>query len=386
MAGSLRKVDDGVWDLRVSLGKDLATGKYRQRSERFRGTEPQARKALARLVTEVEDGKHTSSGSTFGALLDVWLERQARRRELTTMREYRRIVETKLKPALGSKPLRKLTPKDFDDLYEALQDAGLSPSSVVGVHATARAALNQAVRWGWLTVNPAKLAEPPEVRRKPVAPPSVAQLQAIVAEASRRDPDMATLLVVASLIGARRGELCGLRWGDVDVARRNIRVRTAVVDVAGHVHVKDTKTHQERDVEMDDLVVALLGGLREQLDVRAADVGVELGPESFVFSRAGDGSTPLRPEWVTGAFRRAAKAVGVKAHLHELRHLNASLLLAAGVPLAEVSARLGHAKQSTTSDIYSHMVPGQQRAAPAVLRELLGSTAELLQAPGEETA
>lgn len=362
--GSKRLKGPDRWELRVSVGKDHR-GKYRYVSRIYRGTEAGARKALARLEVECADGKHSPATMTFGELLDTWLERATI--EATTRNRYKGIVKKDLKPALGNVAIARLQPKDFDDLYAGLSAEGKKPRTVGQIHAVARVALNEAVRWGWIRDNPAQRAKPPKVRKFTPTPPTLAQLAQVVAA----DDDMATILLVAAALGGRRGELCGLRWCDLDGDR--VRIHRAVVDVNGHLLEKDTKTHAERTFELDPITVARLDRLRADMRTRAADHGLELAPDAFVFSRDPAGRQPMRPEWVTKGYQRAAKAAGVKGtRLHDLRHLNISLLLKAGVPLAEVSYRAGHEKQSTTTDIYSHVLAGNDAEAPAILAQLLG--------------
>jgi integrase len=104
--------------------------------------------------------------------------------------------------------------------------------------------------------------------------------------------------------------------------------------------------------------------------------------DAFVFSREPDGSLPLLPDWITVAFKKAATAAGVPAHLHQVRHLSAQAQLDAGIPLAIVSQRLGHDRQSTTTDIYNRRTrPRSPEAAAALGRMLDGPTPPALASP-----
>lgn len=379
MAGSITPRGPQRWELRIGAGPDPSRpGRYLQVSRTFHGSKRQAEKALAALVTEVERGQHKVAAATFGDLLDDWLEHCEMHLSPTTMREYRRLVAVRLKPALGTVPLRKLSARDFDRLYSTLTKDGLSPASVRRVHACARRSLEQAVLWDWLATNPAARAQPPKVHKVEVDPPSIEQLVAIIAKAAEQDRDLAIMLVVAAGLGGRRGELVGLRWRDVDLDAGTVKIHRSVVDVAGRSVEKDTKTHQVRRFPLDPLTVEVLRAHRVQVEARC-DEWVPLADDAFVFSREPDGSKPIRPEALTKAFARAAKAAGVEgSHLHDLRHLNASQLVAGGVPITEVARRLGHARNSTTSDIYSHYVGDAGAQAPGVLAGVLGPVVSAL--------
>jgi hypothetical protein len=136
--GSIRtKVAGKVYELRVALGKDAVTSRYRQKAVTVRGSRADAQRALRRLLEEVEDGQHQTleGGSrTFGELLDEWLTHKAAAdRSPTTIARYRSVIEWQLNPALGSVALDRLETKAFDDLYERVRNrftgqAGIEPT------------------------------------------------------------------------------------------------------------------------------------------------------------------------------------------------------------------------------------------------------------------
>jgi hypothetical protein len=148
--GSIRaKVPGKVFEIRVSLGRKPATGRYRQQSVTVHGTRSDAQRALRRLLDDLESGKHQrpDGGSrTFAELLDEWLNfKESADRSPTTIARYRSSIERQLKPALGDRRLASLDPKAFDDLYRRLAGV-LSPASIMKTHLVARAALDRGVR------------------------------------------------------------------------------------------------------------------------------------------------------------------------------------------------------------------------------------------------
>ena len=137
--------------------------------------------------------------ATFGELLDRWLEHVDDHLSPTTVREYRRLAAKLLHPELGSVPLRRLTTQRIDGYYRRLtHERGLSPASVRHVHAVLSGALGQAVRWGWLPVNPAATASLPRMRRREIQPPPISKTRSLLAAAEKHDPDFAALLTRAS--------------------------------------------------------------------------------------------------------------------------------------------------------------------------------------------
>jgi integrase len=328
--GTKRKRSEGVWELRVYLGRDPETGSPRQISKTFRGGSREADSALRDLVHKYGEGSPDGFGATFGQLLDKWLE-ECERMELspTTIRTYKAQIKQTIRPQLGKTVLNRLTPKQLDDLYGAMKDRGLSPKTIRNYHATISSALHQGVRWGWVKGNVAEKARAPRVSQRRVKAPSVESVRAVIEAAEERDPRLAPLLMLAALTGMRRGELCALRWTDVDLKRRELDVSRSIVVVPAGPAEKTTKTDRFRTVALDDVGVALLTYHRNKVDDWAREAESTVMPDGFVFSHAVDSSKPFRPDNVTGFFTRVRDSLGLKeVRLHDLRHftrLNSSV-------------------------------------------------------------
>ena len=373
MRGSKRKIRTGVWELRVSLGKDPATGKYRQLSRTFHGPARAADDALRDLVDKFGDGSEGGVGATFGHLLDKWLE-EAERMDLspTTLRTYRAQVGRTIRPRLGKVKLTRLTTKNLDDLYGQMKDEGKSPKTIRNHHAIISSALHQAVRWGWIRENIAERAKPPRVTQQRVKAPSVEAVRSVIEAAEDRDPRLAPLLMLAALTGMRRGELCALRWNDVDFERSELDVSRSLVVVPGGLAEKGTKTHRYRTVALDEVGLALLVRHRTNVEDWAQQAEVSVPEDAFVFSHAVDGSKPFRPDNVTGFFTRVRDALGLQeVRLHDLRHFTATQLIGAGVDVRTVAGRLGHSDPSVTLRVYSHALEERDRAAADIMGNVL---------------
>jgi integrase len=372
--GHLRQRQRGVWELVVDLGRDPLTRRRRQLSRTVRGTKRDAERELAALVGDVSDGRETNSNATLADVLARWLDLAAENLSPTTFDEYKRLVANRIEPVLGAVPVRRLTTRRLDAFYQALaREAGLAPASIRQVHAVIRRGLGQAVKWGWIRSNPAADASPPRLRRRELAPPAPADLRKLLAEAEAADRDFAVFLRLMATTGLRRGEACGLRWTDVDVEGEALVVQRAVVVVHGQgLFEKDTKTHASRRIALDHATLEALRRHREVMGERAAACGVDLADDAFVFSHTPDGSRPWRPENVTSTFTRVRDQAGFpQVRLHDLRHMHATQLLAAGVPVRTVSGRLGHANAATTLNVYGHFLEASDRQAADVIGELL---------------
>jgi len=371
--GTKRKRKDGVWELRVYVGRDPETGHPRQVSRTFHGGSRAADDALRDLVEKFGEGRADGLGATFGQLLDKWLE-ESERLDLspTTLRTYRAQIEQTIRPALGKVELSRLTAKQLDDLYGAMKERGASPKTIRNHHAIISSALHQAVRWGWLRENVAERAKPPRLTQRRVKAPSVDVVRAIIEAAEERDPRLAPLLMLGALTGLRRGELCALRWADVHFELRELNVARAVVVVPGGLDEKSTKTGRERHVALDDVAISLLEQHREQVRGWAREAEAEIADDAFVFSPAVDGSTPFRPDNVTGFFIRVRDGLGLEGvRLHDLRHFTATQLIGANVDIRTVAGRLGHSDPSLTLRVYSHVIEERDRAAADIMGQVL---------------
>jgi len=384
MQGSKRLIKgrgkSAIYELRVATGRDPVTGKYGQVSRRWPGyaaDDPEvttADKALAKLVKELESGRSgrtPGAGVTVDQLLTKWLKQiTSEGRSPTTLREYKRLIEKRISPALGPVPAVKVTALELDEFYQGLTDEGLAPASVRQVHAILRAGFRQAVKWKYLASNPATDTSPPKLVSKTVTAPTVAEVQAMIQAADADDPDMATLIALAAVTGARRGELCGLRWGDVDWTGHTLNIERSVATMGRRQLItKDTKTHAARRLALDTFGEETLKRHLRVTEDRAADLGLSVTPDSPIFTY--DLVRPIAPDTVSHYVRSIATKVGVDTHLHALRHFAATELIGAGHDVRTVAGRLGHRDASVTLKVYSHALPERDRDAAAALGKAL---------------
>jgi integrase len=380
MKGHLRQRGNS-WELRAYVGVDPLTNHQKYLTRTFRGGKREAEEALARFTTEVSGGGYAAQDTTVGDLIQQWLDLARAELSPTTARGYDWIIKAYITPTLGNVPLAKLRTAQLDRFYSQLREKGgqqekpLSAATVHQVHAILRRALHQAIRWGWIAENPAALASPPRVRAPHLTPPDPAAVIRLLEVANEIDPDLACFLHLAATTGARRGEVCGLRWRDVDLEAGTVLISRSVVEGARSVLVeKDTKTHASRRIALDPATVAALLDQRVRMRSRAAACGGVLPEAAYVFSRDPEGDRPWAPNDVTKAFIRVRNRAGLgSVRLHDLRHFAATRMLVAGVPVRTVSGRLGHANAATTLGVYAHFVEASDRDAATKLGALLTS-------------
>lgn len=372
----------GRWVGTLDLGND-GNGK-RRRAKVTGRTKTEVRDKLRDLQRSAEAGLPVGNGSlTFGQFLDTWLAEvlpgRARVRSENTVTSYRWAV-SHLQPALGTRPLRSLTPEDVEGVLRAMAGAGLSRNSVNRVRSVATMALRHAERRGLVARNAAGLAEMP-VNARPVAEGrSLTPEEAgVLLEAAAAEP-VGPLVVVGLMLGLRPGELCGLRWADVDLDAKVLHVRQARLHVQsrgagrepGVLAFGAPKTAKsQRSLGLPAPVVEALKRQRAQQARQRLVVGEAWTDHDLVFS-TGIG-TPINP----GNLRRSVDRLTQRAGLghwapKELRHSAASLLSAAGVPMEEVMDLLGHVDTRMLERVYRHRVRPTVDAATAPMERLFG--------------
>lgn len=374
----------GKWRLRVFAGRD-AHGRVRHVKRSMTGTKREAKAELAKMIADIERGTLTAGHpTTVSELLERWLADVEHQRSLHTLRGYRRMAEVNIGPAIGSIKIDKLTGRQLDDFYRSLRERGLAPASVRRHHALLHVALGRAVKWGLIAVNPADKATQPRAIKPVVEAPSVEQVQRLIETAERDDPVLATAIALAAVTGARRGELCALRWSDVDWDRRVLRVARSLTVIKELVSEGPTKIHQGRFLAMDDAMVAMLKQRRASQDRYASQTRTILVDDAFILSRSADGSLPCLPDGLSHAYQRLAGKLGHRGHLHELRHFAATVAISSGTDVRSVAGRLGHADASVTLRLYAHALEARDRDLAALLGQaVLGTKRRQEAQPGD---
>ena len=372
--GTMNERRPGVWTLRVFIGRD-ACGRPVQVSRTCRGSKREAETALAKYVAELSEGKPAleGMGATVGQLLDEWVQ-VGKQRGWTpyTEHRYRSYLDRRIRPALGSVKLSRFGPEHCDRFYAALLAEELSPTTVRHVHAILASACELAVDWGWLARNPAKRAHPPSRARAETRVPTVEEITRIVDAAQQLDPVKAVLLVVAAITGARRGELCALKWSDVDWERWTLTIARSLTITPNVTVEGTTKTKKSRTISLGAMGMENLRTHRERCSDLARSVGNELPDEACIFSTSLAGSVPVKPDSLTQFHVRLMRELGMDYRFHELRHFMATSMAASGVGIRTIAGRLGHADPALTLRTHAHWLETADRDAADVVENVLG--------------
>lgn len=311
MSGSIRRLKNGKWLVRIESGRDPVTGRRLQKSRTVDGTRRDARKALEELRREVLMKPVPTSTMTLNELFEVWIEtptKNGRARQNTTVYNTRKRYNRHVRHSIGDRRLCDLKRADVCNLYEDLAlKRGLSPRSVHHVHAELRAMLNWAWKRELIFENVVLRADAPSVPLAPIVAPERHEVQAHLEILRELDPQLELALVLAATLGLRRSELAGLRWSHIDLEQGILRLREGVTHIPKKgFTTNDTKTgvHGHADFELHEHHLERLRRHRSALESRAKQSGVQIGPDAYVFSADPFHQKPIRPDSLSQKLRR----------------------------------------------------------------------------------
>jgi integrase len=360
---------DARWFGSIVVGFD-ANGRQKRRTVSAKSRREVVSK-LTKLQRDISDGLSPQLESiTLSQLLTRWhedvLPRQVRE---SAQQHYSCVARVHLIPILGAKKLSALTTLDVDRLLTAKARQGCSPSTVRRIRAVLCQAIDQGVRWGYVTRNVAKLSRSPKMPRKEGRTMSPQQVRQFLCALIGHPHESLYALMLAT--GLRRGEALGLRWVDYDKESGTLQIRRQLQRLASGLVAVETKTStSRRSLNLPRGIVEMLETRREQQVEEAIGLGQEWINSGYIFTtKLG---TPLDPRNLLREFKGICETAGLGDwHVHELRHTAASLLLAQGVKIQVVSDILGHASIRMTADVYGHILAPDRQAAAETMNSLL---------------
>lgn len=367
MSGTIKKRGN-AWRIFVSGGS--INGKRIRHTETVQGSYQDARKRLGVLESSVSSGRYIATGlQTLDQFWQNWFPAKRQSIRPMTASGYERLYKKHISPVLGRKKIQKITATEIQSILSSRVDNGNS-ATAAHILRVLRVAFKAALRQGQITVDPTAAVESPKAKRRELEILSPTDWQRVREYVIENEPHFLAAFTVLITTGLRRSELSGLQWRDIDLERRLIHIRRSFLVVAGEQHYQDTKTDRSfRSIALDAGTVQTLSEHLESSRHLQGMFGRGIASDLPVFTL--DGSSPVRPDTLTHAWARVAKALRLNVRLHDLRHSAATLMLAAGVPVGDVADRLGHATPAFTLTVYRHAIPGAQEEAAERLAALL---------------
>ena len=369
--GTIRKRSDGRWEARLVIGhKKDGSPMYKSV---FAKTQKQALKLLHTALETYRDVDLTEeSRITLGEWLDKWMDEYMMftLRE-STLESYGCLIRNQVKPFIGNKLLSSLTTSEMQKFYNKIKKEGrvrehpihgktLADSMVRGIHMMLHEALDMAVKERLIVKNPTNGTTVPKCNYAEKQVLVDSQLDAFL-RAIESYPEWVDFFYTEVMTGLRKGEICGLKWSDVDFESGKLRVQRAVTRQKGGIRIGETKT----DTGMR--VIVLPPSVLDLLRRRKTEALSE-----WVFYKLTNPCEPMSPD----AAYRKLKIILKNAELplirfHDLRHTFATHATDGGVDPKTLSGILGHTNASFTLDTYTHVTTDMQKKASAVVGNMM---------------
>jgi integrase len=345
---------------RVPLAGRNANGKRRRKTV-YGETRTAVAQKLNKLLGRSASGQLlVTTTPTVASWLNTWYATHVREWNGTTPAVYRHAIDAWIVPTLGAIRLEALTANDVQNWVNAKTKEGARAYMLTAI-AVLGDALRDAMKKDLVSKNTAELADVPRPEKAPIVPLSPEEATRLLAVAPAHR--LGALVVTALGLGLRIGEVCGLTWALLDLDTNTAHITqqlqpVRVKDAPMALKLVPLKTKaSRRSLVLPSLAVDLLQAHRRQQLEERLKAGADWDNAlDLAFTTPAGG--PLWPAVARRAFRAMLKDAKISTRkFHILRHSAATLLLANGAQLVDISKALGHASIHVTADIYSHFVP-----------------------------
>ena len=371
--GTIRKRSDGRWEGRIIIGHK------EDGSPIFEFVFEKSQKAMLQKIHQLmEEYKgvdlNSASEMTLGVWLDKWIESYGKLNlRPSTISNYKHDI-VQIKKYLGDKQIRKVTKAEIQGMYNQLSKSGrltqdsngsnaLAPSTVRHIHMMLHEALDAAVSEKLIAKNPTQGAVIPKNKRKEMRVLNEEQLNRFM-DVIEQEPLWYDFFYTEITTGLRRGEICGLRWEDLDLRNGVLHVRRTVSGHGkNHIDQGDTKT------ETGKRPILLPYSTFELLKRRKSTSYSE-----WVFPEFLNPELPISPHSAYRKLKLLLEAGGLPdIRFHDLRHTFATHAIKSGIDAKTLSGLLGHTNASFTLDTYTHVTDDMKTNASSVVEDFMTS-------------
>lgn len=357
-----RSTKSGIttYQIVVEEDSDISTGKRKRYYKTVKGSKKQAEKAMREFITEIENKTFTKDSKlTVKDFMYQWLDLYVKNQlSPTTVQHYIDQTEKYIIPKFGSLYLQQLRNIDIQKWIFSLQQKSpltgkpLAPKTIKNIVLNLSAAMKKAVMLELISKNPCENLTLPKLQRFQPDVYSMEEVETMLNCA--KGTSMYLPLMIEICIGLRRGELLALKWHHIDFENGILSVEENLVTVVNEQITKTPKTKSgKRSVQIPQTLLELL---KNTHDERYAQ------PSDYIICQK-DGS-PYKSDSFSMKFRRFLVANNLRhIRFHDLRHINATIMLTSGISPKVAQERLGHANYQITMDIYSHVLQNVEKEA-----------------------
>lgn len=366
--GTIRQRADGTWEARITLGVNPGTRKPLRKSI-YGKTQKEVRQKMQKALVELDEGTYTApTKTTVKQWLETWLAEYTSDVKDSTRTSYRQHMNNHIIPALGALKLSELTPAICQKFYNDLtrREKPLSPKTVKNIHGVLHHALKQAVRLGYVRMNPTEACTLPRIEKAKIEPLDTPEIKLLLDVLG--DDVYSDVLRVDLFTGMREGEILGLQWSCVDFARGTITIEKQLSRprVKGEEYrFTSLKNDKPRTVQPAPFVMQILKRQRRRQAegrIKAGATWDDCGFPDLVFTS--ETGKYLNYTIVLRHLKKALEAAGLpEKRFHDLRHTYAVTSLQAGDDVKTVQENLGHHTAAFTLDQYGHVTESMRQAS-----------------------
>ncbi|WP_194189629.1 site-specific integrase [Clostridium chrysemydis] len=376
MQGSIRKRGN-TWYYSFDLGK--VDGKRKRKEKGGFRTKSDAQKALRDALNDYENSGSllVENNLTFSDYLDYWFDQHIKINcKYKTQQYYKGTIENHLKPELGSYKIKSLTPVRLQEFLNSKYLAGFSKSSLSHFSSLISSSLKMAVYpYKFIKDNPMQYVKIPKINNintnsKNTKTITLDEFKKI----TNRFPFGSTFhvpLQIAFLTGLRAGEVCALRWTNIDFNNKTLTVDSTLIDKGqGIFELGTPKTNSSyRSISIGGTLLDILKKHREFQEKNKEKYSIYYFDSDFICTKENGHLV------TTGSFKYLSRVINNELNIdfsfHYLRHTHATLLLEGGANIKDIQHRLGHSKLSTTMDTYSHVTKQLEYKTVSILENII---------------
>lgn len=371
----ITRLSNNKYKITIELGYDIL-GNRKRKIERFSGTKEEAIKREIELKSQYYHIGKTNNISdiTFDEYSKIFLSKYCDNIGLVTKDGYEKSLK-RILPIIGKKRLNDITPLMLDNMYQQLKvgknKQQLGYHSMYNYYKLINVMFNQAIKWELLDRNPNLKANKPKREKKERNYYDLEQVDTLLSYLEYENIKYRTLITLALDSGARRSEICALRWSDINFDTQMMKIDKSLKVIRGIVDEATTKTeNSKREIMLSKSTINLLKEYKEWQDNYIKWIGKRWqGTDRIFISKEGN---YMHPSTCDHIMRKIVKKYNLAPIcFHELRHTSASILINKGINPKAVSQRLGHADTSITMEIYTHTFDTSKKDSALAFDDIL---------------
>ena len=360
-SGMIRLRSDGRWEGTATLGRDPATGKQIKSKPIYGKTQREVDRKLRQMTVELDNGIYCEpSKMTVAQWFDLWLTDYTGGMSPLTVKKYRSMTETHIKPAFRKTKLNKLTPVMVQRFIN-MKSETLSPKSVKDLHGILHGGLQTACNIEYIPKNPADNTKLPVKEKNKINALSKEDIRAFykVVEDNR----FRSLFLLALYTGMRQSELIGLSWDRVNMDEGTILIDRQLQRLDRQYKFTPPKHNKVRTILIGTTAVGILREVRQQqLENRLRAGTAWNNPDDLVFTN--EIGKNFVHSTVQHNFTKIAKEIDrPDASMHTLRHTYAVNAIQSGMDYKTISEFLGHVSVAFTLDVYASVSEDMRKSS-----------------------